>query len=150
MAIVGVIAFFAIGVVAVVARTAHENSKLPSEVDMFPEKELVFPGATELSRTYEGEDWHLTIDGRRMGHWTHLERRFQTTMPLPEVRTWYTDELVRRGWTVSDLPETGSSGTGLRRNTKTHEHRLWITTDSRSGQYEVDYRVFRHGSRGAV
>jgi len=126
---------------------AYQEAGLPSEVDMRPEKELTFPGATETSQRYTGEHWGRTIDGRLLGQWTNLRRAFRAAAPFPEVVEWYRDELGARGWTVVEADERWAA---FSFRTEVHEHKIRVTRigDSSQGLYDVVYEVVAHAEPG--
>jgi hypothetical protein len=96
---------------------------------MLADKELTYPGATETARTFEAEDWYLTIDGRSMGHPSRLRRTFSSPAGtnFVDVLTWYRDQLVARGWTVTDFPDTHWTIEARRRSGR-HDHTLRISS----------------------
>ncbi len=119
-------------------------SRGPSEAHMLPEKDLVYPGATETYREFRDEDSGRTVDGDPNHHPAELRVDYRVASPLDieSIQRWYRDQLTQRGRTYKDLgPGVKSSSLEMTKQQDGFAHTYLVDGFGSADAYELRYQL---------
>lgn len=117
------------------------SADAPTQGDIRPEVYAGYPGATETSRQWSGEERGRSVDGSDLFSPARLTLRFSLAEPVTNASLWewYERELTPRGWTrrrravlnVADFDRTAGD----------RVHALVVKAGTDRDQLVTDYTV---------